>query len=106
MSLETPFNYEKISDPTLPVRGFKFERDIWVKLNRIRTEQHGRCFDYLFKWNLMISSPICDSGLGYQTMAHIVCSCSLRRFKGDYMESCKVYSQRAVDWLKCLDLRL
>ena len=39
------------------------------------------------KWNL-VSSPICDCGLGNQTMAHIKCS------------------KRAVDWLRCLDLRL
>ena len=40
-SLQTPFNYEIISDPTLPVKGFQFERDIRVKLNRTRTG-HGR----------------------------------------------------------------
>ena len=66
-SLQTPFNYEIIFDPTLPEKGFQFERDIWVKLNRIHTG-HGRCFDCLFKWNL-ISSPICDCGFGNQTMA-------------------------------------
>ena len=101
---EIPFNYEIITDPTLPINGFKLDRDIWVKLNRLRTG-HGRSLDCLFKWNLT-SSPLCDCGLSIQTMAHIIFSCPLRRFNGDYEELCKVSTERAIHWIKCLDLRL
>ena len=103
-SYDSPFNCELINDPTLPVEGFNLDRDIWVKVNRIRSG-HGRCFDCLYKW-IIKSSPVCHCGLGNQTMAHIVCSCPLRRFSGDYNELCKISSQRAMDWLRCLDLNL
>ena len=71
-SLQTPFNYEIIFDPTLPEKGFQFERDIWVKLNRIRT---GHASIVYLNGIFLISSPTCDCGLGNQTMAHVVCSC-------------------------------
>jgi hypothetical protein len=74
-SYDSLFNFELINDPTL---GFDLDRDIWVKVNRIRSG-HGRCFDCLYKWNI-ISSPVCDCCLGNQIMALIVCSYPLRRF--------------------------
>ena len=101
---ETPFNYEIITDPTLPINESKLDRDIWVKLNRLRAG-HGRCLDCLFKWNLT-SSPLCVCGLCIQTMAHIICSYPLRRFNGVYQELCKVSTERAIHQIKCLDLRL
>ena len=52
---DTPFNYEIITDSTLPKNAFKLDRDIWVKLNCFRTG-HGRCLDYLFKMEFYILS--------------------------------------------------
>ena len=92
-----------MSDPSTPIEGFQLPRDLWVKLNRLCTGQ-GKCLDCLFKWNLS-SSLLCDCGHGSQTMAHII-SCPLRRFFGDYAELCKASSQRAIDWIRCLDLNL
>ena len=101
---DSPFNWELVSDPSKPIEGFQLPRDLWMKLNRLHTGQ-GKCLDCLFKWNLT-SSPLFDCGHGSQTMAHIVCSCQLRRFCGDYAEFCKALSQREIDWIRCLDLNL
>lgn len=100
----SPCNYHLCMDPTLKPGGFLLSRIAWCRLNRIRTG-HGRCNSCLFKWN-MTDSPACDCGCAEQTMGHIISSCPLRRFFGSLEELSDAETDRAVDYLMCLDLNL
>ena len=100
----SPCNYHLLQDPTVRPPGFDLPRLEWSRLNRIRTG-HGRCNSCMYKWNLA-SSPVCDCGADDQTMAHIVNFCPLRRFAGSLQELSDVETDRAKDYLMCLDVRI
>ena len=97
-------NYHLIEDPTIRVGGFDLPRLAWTRLNRLRTG-HGKCKSCLFKWGLA-DSPACDCCAYDQTMCHIINNCPLRRFVGSTEELSAANSNRAVDYLMCLDLNV
>ena len=82
--------------------GFDLRRDIWTKLNRIRTA-HGRCNSTLHQWGLL-DDPSCDCGFTIQDVHHIVTECPLR-YDGTLMD---LHSGGvlAIEWLNSLDVKL
>ena len=65
------FNHHLIEDPTVKVPGFDLSRQLWCKLNRIRTG-HGRSNSMLSKWNV-VPSPYCSNCNNVEeTISHIV----------------------------------
>ena len=97
-------NCHLIKDPTARPPGFDLPRLAWFRLNHIRTGQ-GRCNSSMFKWNLT-SSAKCGCGMDEQTMTHIVTSCPLRRFVGSLEELNEAETDRAKDYLMCLDIMI
>ena len=63
-------NGELILEPFVKVPGFDLPREIWTKLNRIRTG-HGRCNNTLHLWG-SLDDPGCDCGFAIQDIRHIV----------------------------------
>jgi len=50
----------------------------WSMVNRLRIG-HGQCGYLLHKWGFQ-DNPICDYGIGEQTINHIVVDCQSRKF--------------------------
>lgn len=91
-----------INDPTVEVKGTELPRQVWTRLNRIRTG-HGCCAYTMHKWDV-VESPLCECG-DPQTMEHLVSVCSIHRFAGDINEINSV-SDRAIDWLAKLRVNI
>ena len=84
-------NSDLILDPSLKMPGFDLRRDIWTKLNRIRTG-HGRCNSTLHQWGLL-DDPSCDCGFTIQD----VDSTLMDLHSGGVL---------AIEWLNSLDIKL
>ena len=98
------YGNEIINDPTRKVSGTELARSTWLLLNRIRTHQR-KCGACLFKWGI-IQTPSCDCGALEQTVAYIAMFCHLRYFHGSFTELCEAKTNRALDWLRNLDIIL
>lgn len=92
-----------IEDPNVKLDGFNIPRNLWVKLNRIRT-LNGRCADSFHKWGI-IPSPICDCGSPKQTIRHIVSECRLRSYQGSMNDFFEI-TPDSLEWLKNLDIQI
>ena len=92
-----------IPDPNVKLNGFGISRNLWVKLNRIRTLT-GKCADSFFKWGV-IASPSCDCGAPKQTIRHIVTECRLRAYDGPLTDFIEI-TPNAIDWLQNLDVEI
>ena len=94
------FNHHLIEDPTVKVPGFDLSRQLWCKLNRIRTG-HGRCNSMLSKWNV-VPSPYCSNCNNVEeTISHIVQECPLTKFN-DGFDGLHEVTPDALDWLQNL----
>lgn len=96
-------NKHLIQDPTKKFPGFNLKRNLWVKLNRCRSE-HGRCNHLMHKWG-KISDPSCQCGVENQTFKHIIEDCILYKFNGSMAELHNI-SKDAIEWLNNLPINL
>lgn len=91
----------QVDNVRTPVLGTDLPRKIWVRLNRIRTEQ-GRCNELMHRWKFR-ESPMCDCGTNIQSMQHLILDCQLRSYDGDLEDFIKM-TPEAVAWLESLDV--
>ena len=90
------FNSRLITHPEKQVPGFDLPRNIWIKLNRLRT-LHGRCNDMLYKWSA-VPDPFCACGHPSETIKHMVNDCPLTKFQGGF-EALHQASPEAIHWI-------
>jgi hypothetical protein len=95
--------FEELLSPGGKPPGSDLPRNIWSMLNRIRTK-HGRCRSLLFKWGKLESAE-CDCGAPDQTVLHIVQDCSLRAYRGEFVDFLRA-TPEAVAYISNLDVQL
>ena len=97
-------NNEFINNPCNKLNGFDLSRNVWIRLNRIRTNI-GNCGYWLKKWNINESEE-CDCGAESQTISHLIKECQIRKYNGEFSEIFHCSNDKAHDYVLLFDINL
>lgn len=90
-------------DPTKKPNGFDLPRNLWCRINRLRTG-HGCCNYFRYKWG-WISSPMCECNLEEQTIEHLVQRCPLHSYPG-ISDDLFALTPGLTEWLRRTDFKV
>lgn len=102
-STKTMGTSEHHLDPSKKPEGFDLPRNLWCRLNRLRT-RHGCCNYFRYKWG-WVSSPMCECSVEEQTMEHLIERCPLYSFSGIPDELFSL-SPNSMNWLKNMECKI